>query len=266
MILRGMKTLVETSAQQEIDIDSMLDTLCARNKPCEFHYTNMSGEVFVGRSRFLGQNDQQLHLDTPQIIGKQTALLTGKTIEIFITVGTETYTFRSKIIQAHCKITLNHYITVNGVYISKPTKMWQAQKRHDLRLRFKEDDQIPAVVNLTAPDHPNAAPLEGPWVQGVLEDLSASGCGLHLNTPRCSDFKYGHPIFLSFTLPNDDTELIVQAEVRTIRPPSNGFQTRIGVKFLNWPSRAYLTHTLRPVERFLAKVQRDRLKEKQSKR
>ena len=254
--------MVETSAPKELDVSETLNALCDRNRPFEFHYTNTSGEVFVGRSRFLGQDDRYLHLDTPQIIGKQTILQTRKKIEIYITIGSETYTFRSKIVKTNCRIELNFYTTVHGLYVEKPKEFRLGQKRHELRLRFnKESDQIPVTVNLTLPDKPNATPLNNAVVNGWIEDISAGGCSLHLDTALCSDFKFGHPIYLGFTLPDEDkSQIIVQAEVRTARPPSNGYRTRVGVKFLSWPNRAYLTRTLRPLERLIAKIQRERLK------
>ena len=256
--------MVETSAQQELDIDNTLETLCARNISFEFHYTNMSGEFFAGRSRFLGQDEERLYLDTPHIVGKQAILQTGKKIDVFVTIGSETYTFRSKIIQTHCRIRLNDYTTVHGVYINKPTKFWPGQKRHELRLKFKKDDQIPVTVNLTAPNEPSATPLDNAVVNGWIEDVSAGGCNLHLDTALCSNFKFGHPIFLSFNLPDNETEIIVQVEVRAVQPPSKGYRTRVGVKFLSWPSQAYLTRTLRPLERFIAQVQREKLKKRNS--
>ena len=258
--------MVETSAPKELDINDTLDAQCARNRPFEFHYTNTSGEVFVGRSRFLGQDDRHLHLDTPHIVGKQTTLQTGKKLELFVTIGSETYTFRSRIVKTNCRIQLNFYTTIHGVHIEKPTKFWPGQKRHELRLRFKESDQIPVIVNFTDPNEPGATPLNRVAVNGWIEDISASGCGLHLDTALCSDFKFGHPIFLGFTLPDEDkTQIIVQAELRTARSPANGYRTRVGVKFQSWPSRGYLTRMLRPLERFIANIQRERLKKRQSK-
>ena len=263
--LGEIQTLVETSAQQELDIVNTLDAFCARNKSFEFHYTNASGEFFAGRSRFLGQDDRHLHLDTPQIVGKQAILQTGKKIEIFITIRGVNYTFHARIAQTQCRIKLNNYTTVHGVYIKKPTQIRQGQKRHELRLRFKESDQIPATINLTVPELPNAVPLDNAIVKGVIENFSAGGCGLHLESRLCSNFKFGHPIFLSFFLPDEETEFIIQVEVRTIRPPTRDYQTRIGVKFLSWPTRAHFMRTLRPLERFIAKIQREKLKKRKSK-
>jgi len=263
----GMKVLVETSAHNnKPDIGDTLDALCARNISFEFHYTNMSGDFFAGRSRFLGQDDHCLHLDTPHIVGKQAILQTGKKIDVFVSIGPDTYTFRARIVQTQCRIKLNNYTTVHGIYIDKPTQFWPGQKRHELRLRFEKNDQIPVTVNLTVPNQPNAVPLDNAVVNGWIEDVSAGGCNLHLDTSLCSHFKFGHPIFLRFTLPDEDeTETIVQAEVRAIRPPTKNYQTRVGVKFQSWPSRAYLTRTIRPLERFIAKVQRERLKKRRPK-
>lgn len=259
--------MVETSAPKELDIRDTLDALCDRNRPFEFHYTNTSGDVFVGKSRFLGQDDRYLHLDTPQIVGKQTTLLTGKKLEIYFVIGSETYTFCSKIIKTNCRIQLNFYTTIHGVHIEKPKSIRPGQKRHELRLRFKESDQIPVTVNLTHPDEPSATPLTDVVINGWIEDVSAGGCSLHLDTPRCSDFKFGHPIFVGFTLPDEDkSQIMVQAEVRMVRPPANGYRTRVGVKFQSWPSRGYLTRTIRPLERWIATIQRERLKKRQSKK
>ena len=263
--MRGVdRALVETAetSEQELDATKTVDDFCARNRSLEFHYHSMSGEFFVAKSRFLGQDDQYLHLDAPHIIGKRANVASGKKIEIFVTVGSQSYTFISKVVRTQCRIKLNDYVTIHGLYIQKPTKVRLGQKRHELRLGFRDSEQIPIAVNFTVPDEPSAVPLDKGAVEGWITNLSAGGCNLHLDTPLSTDFTIGHPIFLGFTLPESTDELILQVEIRSIRSPSNGFKTRLGVKFHNWPNRAYLRRALQKIERFIAKIQREKLKKR----
>jgi len=248
----------ESSVKAE-DPFALIEAACARNRSIEIHYNNRSGEFFAARSRLLGYDAHDLLLDNPQSIGKEVVFQTGQSIDAFIMIGDQIFTFRSKIIKTQCQIKLNDYIAVDGLRITRPNNVRKSQRRHDLRVSVAALDKTEAVLHGVSSE--NAAPLDAMVFQGVLGNLSGGGCGLILNTILCSKLKIGSSMFLGFIPPGELEQVIFQVEVRSARlVPPDEETTYVGVQFLNWPSRGYLRRTLRPLERLIAEIQRASLK------
>ncbi len=243
---------------QQLNDAAILEEACARNRPIELHYYNHSGEFFAARTRLLGIEKDHLQLDAPQSIGKEVHFSSGLKVEAFILVGDHIHTFRSQIVKSQCHIKLNRYHTVDGLYITKPKLVKDGQRRHDLRVSVASlEDDIGVLLHDCCQDDPNSAPVKANVFDGRLVNISGGGCGLIVNTIQCSKLNIGRHMFIGFTLPAEETTLIFQIEVRTVQlVGSNEQATRLGVQFLNWPNQAYLRRTLRPVERFVAELQR----------
>ena len=250
--------MARATQTKQLEDETVLEEACARNRPVELHYYNTSGEFFAAKTRLLGIYEDQLLLDTPQSIGKQVHFSAGQPIEAYILTGEHTHTFRAKITKTQCHVKLNQYVTVDGLFITKPALIKEGQRRHDLRMSTAGlEDTIPVTLHDTWSKQAGAAPVNAAVFQGRVTNLSGGGCGLLLETIQCSKLNIGKQMFVGFTLPEQDTELIFQVEIRTVGLTGpKGSMTRLGVQYLNWPNQAYLRRTLRSIEQFVAELQR----------
>ncbi len=148
------------------------------------------------RHGFLSIDQDHLYLDQPQSIGKHINFAAKQTIEAYILLNQNIYTFQSKIVRTQCTIKLNRYTTVDGLCITIPTEIREGQRRHDLRVSLANMDPMPTTVHKVSPDCPGAADLDTAVFKGHLLNLSGGGCRVHLNTVLESKFKIGTPMFL----------------------------------------------------------------------
>ena len=256
------------SAHQQLDNRALLHDACARNFILEIHYQNRAGEFFAARTRLLDMTEEVLLLDTPQCVGKKILIREGQAVEAYVTIDHTMYVFQSQVVRTRCTIELNRYKTIDGLAIKLPSGLRESQRRHDLRVGITDDEnRIPVRVHACDNDCSAAAPLEVMIFKGRVGNLSGGGCGLILDTVLSSKFTIGHPMFVGLMLPGDDEETIFQVEVRNISlMPARDKATRLGLQFLNWPSRAYLRRSLRTIEKLIADTQRKAAQKRSSNR
>ncbi len=240
-----------------IDTAALVEEACARNRSIELHYHNRSGDFFAARTRLLACNDTHIFLDAPQSIGKKVEFKANLQVEAFLAMGSVMYSFKCKVAQTQCHLKLNDYITVDGLQITRPGGVNKSQRRHDMRIAVGNISNIPVLLHETSLENQDTAPLEANVFHGTMENLSGGGCGLGLDTTLCSKIIIGRPMFLSFEIPGTPEPFIFQVEVRSVHlVEPDKKSTRVGVQFMNWPSRGYLQRNLRPLEKLIAEIQR----------
>lgn len=251
------------SIEQELPL---LEEASARNRTVELHTFEAGDQLMTARARVLGVEDQHIRLDMPLDAGKHIAFSPGCILDVYLALGDVLYTFRSQLVESGCPIRLNDGTIVEGIRVTRPSAIKPGQRRQDYRVSMASINPITAHIHSVSADDPSAAPCDAQRAHGWLANLSTGGCGLILEAPFGQEMTSGHPMFVGFRLPIEGPPFIFQAELCQVISVMNGRGTRLGLRFLCWPDQMRYGQAMRPIERFLADMQRAEARRARSRR
>lgn len=235
---------------------TLLEEASARNQAVELHHIKSSQQILIAKSRILFTDDKYLYLDAPTSNGRPINFGSGWIIDAYTHVLRENITFKSEVLDNNYSIQINRGKTIQGIQITRPSEIWFSQRRNDYRVSMASMKPVEAEVHEVTPDNPETAPCEAMRAVGRLVNVSTGGCAVVLPNDRARDFLSGDLIFVGFVLPDNDSPLIFQAELCQIFPVLEGRATRLGIRFIEWPTPAQYGRMRRPLEKFVADVQR----------
>ncbi len=234
----------------------LLESAADRNLSVELHVFNRTGEFFAAKARVLAIDDKLIYLEQPQCVDPTARLSPGRDVEVYVLAQDKIFTFQSKIVETGHTVKLNDQTDIEGISIAKPVAVREGQRRHDYRVSLAAIDPITVHVAEAADDTTTALPQEHNRLTARLTNLSRSGCGVLIQSKPHEWLKVGRSVALVFQLPGEPQDSAFQAELCQLHRVLDGQATRLGLRFLDWPSKAALTQSLRPVERFIAQRQR----------
>ncbi len=238
------------------DGSDLLEEAAIADQLVELHYQSPDYEFIAARARIRCISGQQIYLDTPQGIHHQVEFAPGWQIDVYVSIHRRLYTFRSQVVQTRCQVTLRDGLIVQCIQITKPSSVQPGQRRQDFRVSLVSIDPIFAHIHEVAGFNPDAAPV-GAWrMRAQLVNLSTGGSGLITNAPQQNCLQPGSKLFVGFELPVQTTAFIFQAQLAQVHSVLDGDGTRLGLRFLKWPNQTQYGRMMRPLERFIAQMQR----------
>jgi c-di-GMP-binding flagellar brake protein YcgR len=239
---------------------TILAAACARNVPVEIHHRDHGDGVNVCKSRLIRMDDANLYLDRPQCIGGAVAFHKDQSLSVYFALDEQLYMFRARVVNEELLVKLNEHKMVLGIALTRPDGLESGQRRLSYRVSLAAADEIAVDLHGASSADPNACPLNARRFSGRLVDLSLGGAALRVRGAVHTSFRHGECFFMSFELPGEEGELRCLAQVRQSRDIQNGAATRLGVRFIPWPTETSIRQQQVVLQRFVTKVQRARLK------
>lgn len=234
----------------------VLDDACARNAVVELHRQNNHQNIPAARGRMLMIKDDLLFVAEPQVIGRDSRLIKGMTVEAYFNSGGVIYCFRSTIQSLHAIIRLNERKKIIGYALAAPTDVRPGQRRSYFRTSLVSDNPINGRLRLVTSVDPIQCSICEPPLTGTLVDGSPTGFGINLpNTPP-SRIKLYDTFFLMFAVSDTPHTLNLLVETRQIREIPNIGATRLGLLTMPWPNQREHTLAIQPLLQLLSAVQR----------
>jgi len=234
----------------------LLKAACARSAVVEFHRQEGTLAIPAARARMLAIDGNGIVLDRPQVIGREVPLGAGQTVDAFITIDDELYTFQTSVINGDVPVTVNGEKHVKGVRIQLPGAVRVGQRRQYFRTSLALVQPLPVTLHRTDREDPTATPVGAHHFKGQLLDASAGGFGVRVDDVIYTRFKIYNHYFLTFITPDQEEETTVLCELRQTRPIRDGESVKIGLLTLPWPSQRELDRKLQPLVRYLTEMQR----------
>ena len=249
---------VATAAKSEKRY-TLIEEACHRNTAAELHFDGGDGELAVARVRLLGLDQQQVFTDRPQSVGKPVAIHSHQVLSVYFVLGGTRYGFRSRVIRSQCMVRLNANHQVVGMAVAFPSEVREQQRRADFRLSLAGHGTMIAEVHQGARETGGSAPIDAQRFIARLLNISAGGVGLLVDAQEARGWHPGDMFFISFQLPDEESEFQMMTELRHHRPIHDGLSTVAGFQFVPWPIVPMQTH-VRQIGRFIAAEQRRQLR------
>ncbi len=239
---------------------AVLEVACARNLPITILYFSDDDTAIILRSRLLGFDAEHLYLDRPRSIEGPTVIREEQEFDVFFNLNGIRHGFPSRVVARSQIVAINDRKGTDGVVIERPATLLRAQRRADYRVKLLDRDTILLNVHTAFPGQEGACEIDAHRFRGALVDLSAGGAGLLIAAPDASFLAVDDELFVLFDLPDDAEPLSLLVDVRQIRDHGSGTDKHIGVSFRPWPTGHDHRHVQRRLRRFVALVQRERLR------
>lgn len=227
------------------------------NQSVELQHVGPTGKVRSGKTRLLFMDADSLYLATPVQDGKPVAFGVDCCVDVYTRVHRQTYAFQSKVLRTDCVIKLNSGKTLTGIQLSKPSELKETQRRNNYRVSLASMVPIDAMMQAVCDQDTNSesGPVGGK-IKSQLVNLSSGGCGVVLSQKEAQKFRLGNLILLSFDLPVESESFTFQTRICQIIPVQERETVRLGLQFVEWPNRTEFRKALRPLEKFIADLQR----------
>jgi c-di-GMP-binding flagellar brake protein YcgR len=127
--------------------------------------------------------DDAIHLEKPQIIGRNVRLCVGQAFEAYFTFDDQIYTFSCSVMKTGRPVRLNNEKLVEGLVISRPDKIVKGQRRQFYRTSLAAvHEPVKAAFQEVGESFDEPAPREhGPWKEATIVDASAGGFGVRVD-------------------------------------------------------------------------------------
>jgi len=250
------------SSFRAVDVDALLGTAAERNLSVELHarLADESESVLVARSRVLVLGEKEVLLDRPQAIGRHVVLEAGQVIDVYVGLDGELYRFTARISRPQFIVELRERKTLIGMAIERPVRAAAAQRRNHFRVLLAAMEPICVTLHDGAHEPIGSAPLDAARYAGELVDLSMGGASVRVNDHPTGSLQINDRLYCAFTLPQEASETIVLSHVRQRRSIADTSALRIGLQFVGWPDQRSFEREQDRLQRFVARVQRERLK------
>lgn len=239
-----------------IDTEELLKKACARSAVLEIHRQQDGVLVPAAKARMIQLEDGAILLDEPQVIGREVPLGMGQTLDAYVYIDDELYTFQTVLDAINCPIKLNSTKSTRGARIRKPLKLTKGQRRQFFRTSLALIDPIPVTLHRTDPVNPLETPVTAHHFTGQLLDASPGGFGVRVDNVAYSRFKIFNHYFLSFRTPGQDDPTTLLCELRQTRAIRDGESVKIGFLTLPWPDQRSVDRMTQPLQRYLTEMQR----------
>lgn len=245
-----------------LETADLLREATQRAVPIELHRHERNGTVSVAKARLIFDDERNLYLDDPQAIGTPLNFEFGQEVAVFFWLYDTLFTFNASVVAAHCVINLNSRKQVKGIALTRPAQIRKGQRRGSYRISIAASLSIPAILHEADMVEGSACPMDARrWSNGKVVDLSLGGMSVMFDREPPHHFRVGRSIFVGFTLPLEDREVIALSEIRQIRPLHDGASCRLGLAFLPWPhERHFRANVEQVMQRFIAKLERQTLR------
>ncbi len=238
----------------------LIDDACARNAAVELQYRTTDGDLHVAKSRILGIDADQVFLDSPHGIGDDVVFGVGQTIDGYVHVNEIRYAFKSKVVRLHTIVKINEEKRTVGMIIARPDRVMEGQRRTHFRVSLLARDPLPIQLHAAIPDGSGTCPIDAYPFEGSIVNLSIGGAALAVPAVDARTIRVGDEVFMMFCLAEEHEEFYFLAEVRQIWAVAGETPKRIGVKIKPWPGKRDLERTQQRLQRYITKVQRERLR------
>lgn len=240
---------------------NLLAEACARNQSAEIQFSE-HGEKRSARVRLIAFDDELLHTDRPQCIGRDVHLRDHMPLTVYFAHDQGHFAFRSEVVRAVTTVELNRQTRVTGMAIQAPVELRRQQRRQDFRLSLAKYD-IEVQSHEVSPADINLAPLDAVHFAGRLTNISAGGVGILCRAASCPKLEQWATYFMLFRLPEVPEPFVLAAEVRHIRNLHDGLEWIIGLSFIQ-PREPQIRVQIQRVTKFIADEQRRQLRGRRS--
>lgn len=239
----------------------LLHDACERAVPIELHRVHRDGSLTVSKARVVFNDEAHIYLDEPQTIGRIVNFELGQTIKAYFWLYDTLFTFDTVVIAPHCLINLNAHKQVKGIAISRPNHIRKGQRRSSFRMSLAANVPVPVLLHEADLVEDSACPIDSKRWRGRLVDVSLGGASILVENEAALHFRIGRTLFLGFTLPQDNHQVIALATIRQVRTLHDGAAHRIGFCFERWPNERHFRGNIEsPLQRFIAQLERHTLK------
>ncbi len=234
----------------------LLDEACARNAVIELHRQNNHQNIPAARGRMLMLREGLLFIAEPQVIGRESRLIKGMSIEAYFSVSGSIHCFTTTIESLHAAIRLNESKKILGYALAQPAKIRPGQRRSYFRTSLIGEDPVTAHLYPVASVDPIQCSIEDSPLVGTLVDGSPTGFGVNLPNIAPSRFRLYDHYFISFNIPETTARLNLLVETRQAREIKSICATRLGLLTIPWPNQREHTLAIQPLLQMLSDVQR----------
>ena len=239
---------------------TVLEVACARNLPITILYSSDDHTAVILRARLLGLDAEHLFLDRPRNAAGPTEIDAEQEFDAYFTLNGVRHSFPSRVVTRSRIVAINDRKDTAGMVIERPAALHREQRREDYRVRLLDRDTILINVHTAVPGGDGVCEIHAHCFRAALVNLSAGGAGLLVPAPDANLLAAGDELFVLFELPDDAEPISLIVEVRHIRDYGSGTDKQIGVSFQPWPSGRDHRRLQQRLRRFVAQVQRERLR------
>ena len=236
--------------------EELLKKACARSAVLELHRQQGGVLVPAAKARMIRLEDGLIVLDRPQVIGREVPLGMGQTLDAYVYVDDELYTFQTTMTATDCPVPLNKDKNIMGAKIERPSALSKGQRRQFFRTSLALYDPFPVEFHVTDASAPLETPLGAHHFHGLILDASPGGFGVRVDNVAYSRFKIYDHYYLSFQAPNQKDNSVFLCELRQARAFRDGESVKLGFLLLPWPSQREVDRRIIPLQRYLTDMQR----------
>lgn len=260
---RGRCDVIMPQTPGNLDPTDLIREACARNLAADIQFTDADHRMHAARCRMLVATADEIFLDEPHAIGDELSLRVGTAITAYFMLNDVRYAFETTVTRRHVPIMLNRRRRVVGIVVRAPQQVVQSQRRSDFRVTMLYRTPLAARVHVATPGT-DTTPLDARVLDGMIVNMSAGGLALVVPAAEGRGISVGDELFVSFVVPAEDEEpdehYEFRAQVRQVRPISEGISLRFGLQFLPWPEARFLQRMQDRLRRLLSRAEREKLR------
>jgi c-di-GMP-binding flagellar brake protein YcgR len=211
-----------TETLSESAQDRILTVLCDRNQSVDLVYVRTDGTTVSAKVRLLGRETQEILITLPVVDGHPVPLREGESIGIYFLWEKQRFTFSSRVIDRR-RWSPSRGSSIPALAIQVPDGLRRAQRRECFRLSTLH---LPTAVATVRIVNSNRKPL-----QGVLADVSETGCALLVNCSNAEVFARGQTLTVTFSLPDLPEPLEITGDLRWHAFEEEDQRVRVGVQW-----------------------------------
>lgn len=200
---------------------AILEEACARNQVGDLVYHAPSDERFRAKVRFLAVSDELLTIDMPVSEGRMLSLRQGDPVTLYLGRDGQRLAFQTSVF-GRLMYSIGGAAPVPAVRLMMPERIERSQRRECYRLSTVH--MVDANVTIQPVDaHPDARPI-----QGIMINVSESGCGAVFELSRVRSLEPGDLFNVSFTMPGEPDAFSFTAETHWTQLDEAGARIRVG--------------------------------------
>jgi c-di-GMP-binding flagellar brake protein YcgR len=236
-------------------VEQFLESACARQTAAELHFERGDGELIIARVRLLLFSDHKLLADRPVYADNRGTIPLGRPLKVHIAFRGSRYEFES-VIESEFRRAPGHTPwTGPGIVLRRPTSVSPSQRRASVRVSVMGCDPIQVISAKPCASGAVACSLDDPVYHGWMIDISAGGLSMVIDRESARPVRCGDELYVTFRLPDGDSEFNMFASVRHLRPVAEGESIRLALAFRNWPG-GRLKPDRQRIARFVAERER----------
>lgn len=237
-----------------------LEEVCARNTMAEMHFEDQDGKLSTSHMRLLRVEDDELHVDMPNCIGKDLLFRPRLKIVVYFAEGEKQFGFKSEVIRSITKVDLNSEKQVVGMTLVVPSQIPEQQRRRDFRLSLSRQN-FSVDFHRTDEDEPHHAPLDADRFAGRITNLSGGGLCVSIDVTPQARFTLWERLYVLFNLPELEERFVFPVEVRHFRRIHDDQTLLVGVQFADCEEHANKL-AIRRIRQFVVDEERRQLRPK----